>query len=105
MPQDSFYAVLYLVFVVGGLFGIVEARSYTAGQRAAVHRLWWTYVGGMALAAVLGVVAIVLTLVASLPLWIPAAVGGSLGVALPLVQWRMNGALGLDRSPLRERFE
>ncbi len=100
----GFFGGLSLLLVAGGILGVLDALSYTPDQRATVPRLWWTYFGGMVLALLVGVGAIVWVLVAGVPWSIHTVIVGGLGIVLPLIHHRIQQELGLDRSPLWDRL-
>lgn len=97
------FGFLSLVLVVGGVFGVYEARSYTDDQRARAPRLWLAYVGCSGLLCVFGVGSVAWILNGGAVF----AVSGiaSIVAALPcLVQYRLHQALDVERSPLTDRL-
>ncbi|UHQ95425.1 hypothetical protein [Haloterrigena alkaliphila] len=98
-----FFGFLSLVLVVGSVFCIQEARSYTDEQRARAPRLWRAYAAS---GVVLGLVAVgnVAWLLNGGTVWAMSGLA-SVAAALPcLVQALLHRKLDVDRSPLGDRL-
>lgn len=101
---DIVWAAFSLLLVAGGVVGMYEYRAYTPEQRSRAPTLSKAFLAAVALMGVVGLWGLAWAVVYGFHSWAAMTLAGTVALPVTLVQWRMHRKMGVDRSPLFERF-
>lgn len=97
------WVLVSVVLVLGSVLGVYEYRAYTAEQLSRAPLLSKVHLAGVVLAGAVGIGVLAWTLLRGFEWWFATLVSVT-ALLVVLVQRRMHRKMGVERSPLVERF-